>query len=153
MITAARRGSDEATGRAVGTKPICATALHVASLSWTAPRSGYVLTGNPEAEAALQRQRGLVLPNAAVATNRLASVLSKSLATTRYLSVWSADHPPRVATTLRINERRKLGCHARIVVIGSCDFNSVAGPNFREVCFWITGRFLTSRLGLSDVSS
>jgi len=35
--------------------------------------------GNPEAEATLQRQRGLV-PNAAVTTNRLASV-GKPLAT------------------------------------------------------------------------
>jgi len=32
-------------------------------------------------EATLQRQRRLVLPNGAVATNRLASVLSNSLAT------------------------------------------------------------------------
>ena len=38
------------------------------------------MTGNPEAEATLQRQRGLVLPNAVVTTNRLASV-GKSLAT------------------------------------------------------------------------
>jgi hypothetical protein len=30
--------------------------------------------GNPEAEATLQRQRGLALPNAAVATNGMASV-------------------------------------------------------------------------------
>ena len=32
--------------------------------AWRPPRSGYVLTGNPEAEATLQRQRGLVAPNA-----------------------------------------------------------------------------------------
>ena len=32
------------------------------------PRSGYVLTGHPEAEATLQRQRGLV-PSAAAFTN------------------------------------------------------------------------------------
>jgi len=38
---------------------------------------------NPEAEATLQRQRGFVLPNAVVTTNRLASVLGKSLATYR----------------------------------------------------------------------
>ena len=48
-------------------------------------RSFARVTSNPEAEATLQRQRGLVL-TPQWQPNRLASVLSKSLATTHYLS-------------------------------------------------------------------
>ena len=66
------------------------------------------VTSNPEAEATLQRQRGLLLPNVAT-TNRLASVLSKSLArrtsedlfprTQFRASVRIADNPPRITAS------------------------------------------------------